>query len=110
MRKLRASHEARLLAWQPVAKAFLDRFLRYLTSLAVAGLLRGSASTRTTSPFVSPIARARFAAHRSADRSIVRQEIIAIEEAPVRDSGEIIEDDGEAYQRIVAFLDELKVI
>ena len=38
------------------------------------------------------------------------QEIIAVEEAPVRDVGEIIEDEGEAYQRIVAFLDELKVI
>jgi len=34
------------------------------------------------------------------------QEIIAVEEAPVRDVGEIIEDEGEAYQRIVAFLDE----
>jgi len=38
------------------------------------------------------------------------QEIVAIEEAPVRDAGEIIEDEGEAYERIVAFLDELKVI
>ena len=38
------------------------------------------------------------------------QEIIAVEVAPVRDSGEIIEDEGEAYQRIVEFLDELKVI
>jgi len=38
------------------------------------------------------------------------QDIIAVEEAPVRDAGEIIEDEGEAYQRIVAFLDELKVI
>lgn len=38
------------------------------------------------------------------------QDIIAVEEAPARDAGEIIEDEGEAYQRIVAFLDELKVI
>ncbi len=38
------------------------------------------------------------------------QEIIAVEQAPVRDAGEIIEDEGEAYLRIVAFLDELKVI
>lgn len=38
------------------------------------------------------------------------QEIIAVEVAPVRDAGEIIEDEGEAYLRIVAFLDELKVI
>ena len=29
---------------------------------------------------------------------------------PEREAGEIIEDEGEAYERIVAFLDELKVI
>jgi electron transfer flavoprotein beta subunit len=38
------------------------------------------------------------------------QEIVAIELAPVRDAGEVIEDDGEAFQRIVSFLEELKVI
>lgn len=38
------------------------------------------------------------------------QEIVAIETAAARDAGEIIEDEGEAYERIVAFLDELKVI
>lgn len=38
------------------------------------------------------------------------QEIVAVEEAPAREAGEIIEDEGEAYQRIVSFLDELKVI
>jgi len=38
------------------------------------------------------------------------QEIIAIEEAPARAAGEIIEDEGDAHERIVAFLDELKVI
>ena len=38
------------------------------------------------------------------------QEIVAIEPAPARESGEVIEDDGEAFQRIVAFLEELKVI
>jgi electron transfer flavoprotein beta subunit len=38
------------------------------------------------------------------------QEIIAVEEAPARGSGEIIEDEGEAHERIVAFLEELKVI
>jgi electron transfer flavoprotein beta subunit len=38
------------------------------------------------------------------------QEIIAVEEAPAREAGEIIEDDGEAFNRIVAFLDGLKVI
>ena len=38
------------------------------------------------------------------------QEIVAVEDAPAREAGEIIEDDGEAFNRIVAFLDELKVI
>jgi len=38
------------------------------------------------------------------------QEIIAVDEAPTRDAGEIIEDEGEAHERIVAFLEELKVI
>ena len=38
------------------------------------------------------------------------QGIIAVEEAPVRESGEIIEDEGEAYLRIVSFLEELKVV
>ncbi len=38
------------------------------------------------------------------------QEIVAIEPAPAREAGEVIEDDGEAYQRIVSFLEELKVI
>ena len=38
------------------------------------------------------------------------QEIIAVDEAPAREAGEIIEDDGEAFTRIVQFLDDLKVI
>jgi len=38
------------------------------------------------------------------------QEIVAIEEAPSREAGEIIEDEGDAHERIVAFLDELKVL
>lgn len=38
------------------------------------------------------------------------QEIVAVEDAPVREAGEIVEDDGESYQRIVAFLDDLKVV
>jgi len=38
------------------------------------------------------------------------QDIVDIAEAPQREAGEVIEDDGEAYNRIVAFLDELKVI
>ena len=31
-------------------------------------------------------------------------------EAPQREAGEVIEDDGEAFNRIVSFLEELKVI
>ena len=38
------------------------------------------------------------------------QEIVAVEDAPVREAGEIVEDDGEAFAKIVAFLDGLKVI
>ena len=38
------------------------------------------------------------------------QEITAIEAAPAREAGEIIEDEGDAHERIVAFLDELKVL
>jgi electron transfer flavoprotein beta subunit len=39
-----------------------------------------------------------------------RQKIVSVDAAPEREAGEKIEDDGEAYQRIVDFLDQLKVI
>ena len=38
------------------------------------------------------------------------QEIADITVAPVRDAGEIFEDEGDAHEKIVAFLDELKVL
>ena len=38
------------------------------------------------------------------------QEITAVEDAPARQAGEIVEDDGEGFQKIVAKLEELKVI
>ena len=38
------------------------------------------------------------------------QEIVSIETAPAREAGEKIVDEGEAFQQIVAFLDNLKVI
>ena len=38
------------------------------------------------------------------------QEIVSIEPAPAREAGEVIEDEGDAHERIVSFLDELKVI
>ena len=38
------------------------------------------------------------------------QEIIDIAEAPAREAGEVIEDEGDAHEKIVAFLDELKVL
>ncbi|MFQ5556195.1 MAG: electron transfer flavoprotein subunit beta/FixA family protein, partial [Acidimicrobiales bacterium] len=38
------------------------------------------------------------------------QEIVEIAEAPARAAGEVIEDEGDAHERIVAFLDELKVL
>ena len=34
----------------------------------------------------------------------------SVEDAPAREAGEIIEDDGEAFTKIVEFLDNLKVI
>ena len=39
-----------------------------------------------------------------------RQEITEIAEAPAREAGEIIVDEGDAHERIMAFLDELKVL
>jgi electron transfer flavoprotein beta subunit len=38
------------------------------------------------------------------------QEIVSVEDAPAREAGEIIEDDGTGADKIVAFLDNLKVI
>jgi electron transfer flavoprotein beta subunit len=38
------------------------------------------------------------------------QEIVAVDKAEERQAGEIVEDDGEGYQKIVAFLESLKVI
>jgi electron transfer flavoprotein beta subunit len=38
------------------------------------------------------------------------QSITAVNDAPAREAGEIIEDDGEAFNKIVEFLDGLKVI
>ena len=39
-----------------------------------------------------------------------RQEIVSIEPAPERETGEIIEDEGDGHEKIVAFLQEMKVI
>jgi electron transfer flavoprotein beta subunit len=49
------------------------------------------------------------------DESVVgwtgaRQEIVEIAKAEEREAGEIVEDDGEGYAKIVAFLENLKVI
>ena len=38
------------------------------------------------------------------------QEITEIAEAPKRAAGEVVVDEGDAHERIVAFLDDLKVI
>ncbi|MEM9605930.1 MAG: electron transfer flavoprotein subunit beta/FixA family protein [Actinomycetota bacterium] len=42
--------------------------------------------------------------------SAAGQATVSVEEAPAREAGEIVEDDGEAHLRIVAFLEELKAI
>jgi electron transfer flavoprotein beta subunit len=39
-----------------------------------------------------------------------RQEIVNVAAAPAREAGEKIEDDGSAHERIVEFLEQLKVI
>ena len=38
------------------------------------------------------------------------QQIVSIAEAPAREAGEVFEDDGTAAEKIVAFLDDLKVL
>jgi electron transfer flavoprotein beta subunit len=38
------------------------------------------------------------------------QQIVAVEAAEERQAGEVVEDDGEGYAKIVAFLENLKVI
>jgi electron transfer flavoprotein beta subunit len=38
------------------------------------------------------------------------QEIVAVDKAEERQAGEIVEDDGEGFQKIVAYLENLKVI
>lgn len=38
------------------------------------------------------------------------QEIVDVAAAPARESGEIVTDEGDAHERVVAFLDDLKVI
>ena len=39
-----------------------------------------------------------------------RQEIVDVSEAEARASGEIVVDEGDGAQRIVAFLEQLKVV
>jgi electron transfer flavoprotein beta subunit len=39
-----------------------------------------------------------------------RQQIVEVAAAPEREAGEKIEDDGEAFARIVAYLEQLKVV
>ncbi len=39
-----------------------------------------------------------------------RQEIISVAEAEARKAGEIVEDEGDGFERIIAFLEQLKVI
>jgi electron transfer flavoprotein beta subunit len=38
------------------------------------------------------------------------QEITDIAEAPAREAGEVVVDEGDAHERVLAFLDDLKVI
>jgi electron transfer flavoprotein beta subunit len=38
------------------------------------------------------------------------QETVAVDDAPAREAGEIVEDDGEGYAKIIAYLENIKVI
>jgi electron transfer flavoprotein beta subunit len=38
------------------------------------------------------------------------QETVSVDDAPAREAGEVVEDDGEGYAKIVAYLENLKVI
>jgi electron transfer flavoprotein beta subunit len=38
------------------------------------------------------------------------QETVSVDDAPAREAGEVLEDDGEGYAKIVAYLENLKVI
>jgi electron transfer flavoprotein beta subunit len=46
----------------------------------------------------------------SADDLTPNQKIVSVAAAPAREAGEKIEDDGTAHERVVQFLEELKVI
>jgi electron transfer flavoprotein beta subunit len=39
-----------------------------------------------------------------------RQEIVSVEAAEARSSGEVVVDDGDGYQRVIAFLEQIKVL
>ena len=39
-----------------------------------------------------------------------RQEVVDVAEAPAREAGEIVHDEGDAHERILAFLDDLKIL
>ena len=39
-----------------------------------------------------------------------RQEIVSVVQAEARTAGEIVEDEGDAYEQVVAFLEKLKLI
>ena len=38
------------------------------------------------------------------------QQIVEVADAPAREAGEVIEDEGDAHEKIIQFLDELKVL
>jgi electron transfer flavoprotein beta subunit len=38
------------------------------------------------------------------------QETVSVDDAPAREAGEIVEDDGQGFAKIVAYLENLKVI
>ena len=70
-----------------------------LPELSRASWLQESSRSRPSLPPTSASSRSSWA-----------QSISSVEDAPAREAGEIIEDDGETFNKIVEFLDNLKVI
>ena len=70
----------------------------------LAGTAQGLVSRR------GPAAAVRLSAALGIESVSWAQQIVSVEDAPAREAGEVIEDDGETFNKIVEFLDNLKVI
>ena len=78
------------------------------------GLKSTHHSARQAAPNIEPVEELDLAALEIDPATVgwagARQEITEIVDAPAREAGEVIVDEGEAHERIMAFLDDLKVL